>query len=126
MITIRRDARVIKRTKSRCPACGVDVPATVVERGGAVDDVQPGVPVDPVVGVDHAGPRGVADRAAAEEVRGHGDVEDLAGGAVRAAVDLVADPAHNLERVDVRVADVVCVVHFAVPLCWAAAAQPLV
>ena len=36
MITIRRDARVIKRTMSRCPACGVDVPATVVERDGAV------------------------------------------------------------------------------------------
>jgi uncharacterized radical SAM superfamily Fe-S cluster-containing enzyme len=36
MITIRRDARVIKRTKSRCPACGIDVPATVVERDGAV------------------------------------------------------------------------------------------
>ena len=36
MITIRRDARVIKRTRSRCPACRADVPATVVERDGAV------------------------------------------------------------------------------------------
>ena len=35
-IALHRDARVLKRTKSRCPACGAEVPATVVERDGAV------------------------------------------------------------------------------------------
>ena len=35
-IAIHRDARVIKRTASRCPACRAEVPATVLERAGAV------------------------------------------------------------------------------------------
>ncbi len=35
-IALHRDARVIKRTKSRCPACGAEVAATVLERDGAV------------------------------------------------------------------------------------------
>ena len=35
-VAIHRDARVIKRTRSRCPACRIDVPATVLERAGAV------------------------------------------------------------------------------------------
>ena len=35
-IAIHRDARVIKRTRSRCPECRGEVPATVLERDGAV------------------------------------------------------------------------------------------
>ena len=44
----------------------------------AVDDVQPGVAVDPLVGVDDAGLGRVADGAAADEVGGQRAVERLA------------------------------------------------
>ena len=35
-VRLHRDARTLKRTQSRCPACSVAVPATVLERDGAV------------------------------------------------------------------------------------------
>ena len=43
----------------------------------AVDDVEPRVAVHPLVGVDHAGLGRVADRAAADEVRGQRPLERL-------------------------------------------------
>ena len=62
----------------------------------AVDDVQAGVAVEAVVGVDDAGVGAVADRAAAEEVRGHRDVEDVADAADREAVDVLGDAPAGL------------------------------
>jgi hypothetical protein len=52
--------------------------------------------IHPLVGVDHAVLGGVADRRAAEEVRGERDVEQLAPGATGHAVDLLGDPAGDL------------------------------
>ncbi len=56
----------------------------------------PGCPNDPVVGVDHAVRRVGTDRAAAEEVRGHRGVEQLADRAARVAVDLRCEPADDV------------------------------
>ena len=57
---------------------------------------RPGVPVHPVVGVDHAGRRRIADHRAAEDVRGHRDVEDVADRAARETADLRGDPAYRV------------------------------
>ena len=51
------------------------VHAEVRRERRAVDHVQAGVPVEPLVRVDHPGLRGRADRAAADEVRGHRHVD---------------------------------------------------
>lgn len=44
----------------------------------SVDDVKSAVAVQPLVGVDDSGLWRIADRTAAQEVRGHRDVSDLA------------------------------------------------
>src|SRR5215813_5730370 len=54
------------------------------------------ISVHPLIWVDHAMLRRIADRGTAEEMRGERDVEQLTPGATGHAVDLLGDPAGDL------------------------------